>query len=122
MTSPRWLLVLIAILPLPLCAQDAPPAPDAALVERAGKIVAALELADPAQAARIRDVVAGQYAVLRPVHDARDAAIQAAKARPEKAAVDAATQAARDTAAARQAELHYAFLARLAVELSPDQV
>lgn len=124
MTSLRWLLVFIAVLPLPLRALDTSPAPDAALVERAEKIVAALDLTEPAQAARIRDVVAGQYAALRPVHDARDAAIQAARAKPgaDKTAADAAIQTARDTAAARQTELHYAFLARLAAELSPAQV
>ena len=124
MNSPRRLFVLLALLPLALRAGDAPPAPDATLVQRAEKIVAALDLADAAQATRVRDVVAGQYAALRPVHEARDAAIQAARSRADsdKAAAEAALQSARDTATARQTELHYAFLARLSAELSPAQV
>ena len=122
--TPRRLLALAVILALPLRAQDAASAPDAALVQRAEKIVAVLQLPDAAQAARIRDVVAGQYAALRPVHEARDAAIQAARERTDaaKALTEAAAQTARDTATARQCELHYAFLARLAAELSPAQV
>jgi Spy/CpxP family protein refolding chaperone len=122
--APRWLLLLLALVPSLLCAGEAPPALDAALVQRAEKIVASLQLAEPAQAARIRDLVAGQYAALRPVHEARDAVIKAARALPEgeKAAIDAAVNSARDTAAARQGELHYAFLARLSAELAPAQV
>lgn len=123
--SPR-LIPLLLLLVLPLRAQTAPPAPDPVLIERAEKIVAALDLPDAAQAARIRDVVANQYASLRPVHDARDAAIEAAKGKPDsaadKAAGDAAVKTARDIAAARQGELHYAFLARLSAELTPAQV
>ncbi len=123
--SPRWLLATAFLaLSLPVNAQDAAPSPDAALVQRAEKIVSALALPDAAQAARIRDVVAAQYAALRPVHDARDAAIQVARAQADtdKPASEAAVRAARDTATARQCELHYAFLARLAAELSAAQV
>ena len=128
MIRPRshWLLTA-ALLVLPFCAfgaPDAPPAPDAALVQRAEKIVAALSLSDTEKAARIRDVVASQYAALRPVHEARDAAIKAARAQAatDKTASEAAVAAARDTATARQTELHYAFLARLAAELDAAQV
>jgi hypothetical protein len=58
------------------------------------------------------------------VHEARDTALQAAAAIKEmdKAAHEAATRAARDTATARQTELHYAFIARLSVDLDPAQV
>jgi Spy/CpxP family protein refolding chaperone len=125
-TRSRRLLLFFAFLPFTLLARASAPAPDPALVERAEKIVAALNLADAAQAARVRDVVAGQYAALRPVHEARDAAIEVAKreAGPgaDKAATDAAIRTARDVAAARQGELHYAFLARLSAELAPEQV
>ena len=123
-SAPRWLLLLLALVPSMLRADDAPPAPDAALVQRAEKIVAQLQLADSVQAARVRDLVAAQYAALRPVHEARDAAIKVARALPEadKATIDAAVKTARDTATARQCELHYAFLARLATELSPAQI
>lgn len=122
--SPRWLLLLLALIPHLLRAEDTVPAIDAALVQRAEKIIAPLQLSDPAQAGRIRDLVAAQYAALRPVHEVRDAAIKAARALPEaeKTAADAAVKAARDTAAARQGELHYAFLARLSAELLPAQI
>jgi hypothetical protein len=121
MTIPtlRRLLALFVLLPIALSAQTPSPAPDAALVERADKIVAALALPDAAKAARVRDVVAGQYAALRVVHEARDSALAAARATAEtdKAAGETAVRVARDTATARQAELHYAFLARLSTEL-----
>lgn len=91
-------------------------APEPGLVQRAAKIVAALEIADPAQAERVRDIIARQYADLRPVHDARDAALKAAKDD------DAATQRARDEARARLSELHYAFLGRLGAELDPVRI
>lgn len=130
MIIPHARRLLTAALFLPLAflhaAPDGPPAPDSVLVERADKIVAALALPDAAQAARVRDVVANQYAALRPVHDARDAAIDAAKAKSDsaadKATADTAIKTAGDIAAARQGELHYAFLARISAELTPAQV
>lgn len=126
MTIPtlRRLLTLFVLLPIALSAQAPSPAPDAALVERAEKIVSALALPDTAKAARVRDVVAGQYAALRVVHEARDSALAAARATAEtdKAAGEAVVRVARDTATARQSELHYAFLARLSTELEPAQV
>ena len=126
MTAPflRRLLAFLVLFPLALRAQSPSPAPDAALVERAEKIVAALALPDAARASRIRDVVASQYTSLRAVHEARDIALQAARANAEtdKAASEAAVRAARDAATARQAELHYAFLARLATELDAAQI
>jgi hypothetical protein len=120
----RRILALLVLLPIALNAQAPSPAPDAGLLERAEKIVADLAIPDPAQAARVRDVVAEQYAALRVVHEARDTALQAAAAIKEtdKAAHEAATRAARDTATARQTELHYAFIARLSVDLDPAQV
>ncbi|HWA24030.1 MAG TPA: DUF3826 domain-containing protein [Lacunisphaera sp.] len=100
-------------------ATPAVPAPTPAQVQRAGKIADSLALADAAQAGRVRDLIANQYAALSAVHEVRDAALKAAK----DAGGDAfATQAAKDTATARQADLHYAFLATLAAELSPAQV
>lgn len=93
--------------------------PSPAQVQRAEKIAHSLALSDAAQAGRIRDLIAGQYAALASVHDARDAALKAAKDAGGNAS---AVQSARDTATARQADLHYAFLAKLAAELSPAQV
>lgn len=92
--------------------------PSEELIQRAEKIVAKLSLPSGEQHARIRDLVAQQYAALASIHDTRDEALKAAKA----AASEPAAQSARDTAAARQADLHYAFIARLSAELTPAQV
>jgi hypothetical protein len=97
----------------------APVAPSAELLRRADKIVAALGLSDPELTTRVRDLVAGQYAALSAIHDERDAAQKAAEA---GSVGPAAAQAARDRAASRQADLHYAFLARLSAELTPVQI
>lgn len=61
------LLLSLALLPL-LRAGDAPPPPPAELVQRADKIVAALRLDDAAKTTRVRDLIARQYAALRPIH------------------------------------------------------
>jgi len=118
----RRIILLAAVLVLPLRAGEE--APDPALVQRAEKIVSALQLPDPEQSSRIRDRVVAQYAALRPVHEARDAAIQAARSQPgaEKTAIEESVRAARDAATARQTEFHHAFLASLAAELEPDQI
>lgn len=92
--------------------------PSAELIQRSEKIVAQLSLASPDQHTRIRDLVAQQYADLAVIHENRDKALKAAKA----AANEPSFQSARDTASARQADLHFAFIARLSAELSPAQV
>jgi hypothetical protein len=102
----------------------ASPVPNAVQIQRAEKITAALRLDDPAKAARVRDLIARQYADLSVIHSARDAAIKAAK---EKGATDKtagmeAMKIARDTATAAQDKLHPEYLARLAVELTPAQI
>ncbi len=92
--------------------------------ERAAKIVANLGIADSNQAARVRDIIAEQYVALSGVHEVRDAAIQAAKARSAKdnAAVQAEIQTARGGARPKLDKLHRAFLAKLSAQLSPAQV
>lgn len=102
----------------------APPPPSAAQLQRAEKITATLDLPDAAKAARVRDLVANQYRDLSAIHDARDAAIKAAKesSATDKAAADAAVQQARATAQAAQSRLHSEYLARLAAELTPAQI
>lgn len=98
-----------------LLAQPAAPL-DPVLVQRAGKIVEGLSLADAAKAERVRDIIARQYSDLRPIHEARDAALQAARSD------EAATKRARTEAQARLSELHYAYLGRLAAELDAAQI
>lgn len=121
--------LLPALLALSLAAAAAapaaePPPPDATLVQRSARIVSTLGLDDSARAARVTDEIARQYEALRRVHDARDARLHAARQRPvtDKAAHEAELAAAHDQAAAQQAALHYAFLARLGTDLSPAQV
>jgi len=103
----------------PAATPAAPVAPSAELLRRADKIVAELGLSDPELTTRVRDLVAGQYAGLSAIHDERDAAQKAAEA---ASAGPASAQAARDRAASRQADLHYAFLARLSAELTAVQI
>lgn len=105
-------------------ADTASSVPNAVQIQRAEKIAAALKLDDPAKAARVRDLIAQQYADLSVIHSARDAAIKAAK---EKGATDKtagmeAMKIARDSATAAQDKLHPEYLARLAVELTPAQI
>ncbi len=95
---------------------------DTALIQRAEKIVAGLELSDPQTALRMRDIVADHYAALRKIHEARDSTVTQAEQIADQRERATAVQTARDTATARQAELHFAFTARLAAELTPVQV
>lgn len=99
-------------------------APSAVQKQRAEKIAGNLGLADAAQTARVRDLIARQYHELSLIHATRDAAIAAAKAQAgaDKAVVDAAIKQARSDAEAAQDRLHPAYLARLATELAPAQV
>lgn len=100
-------------------AAEPPATPSAIHVQRAEKIVTGLELTDPAQTVRVRDLIAGQYRDLSVVHDTRDAAVKAAKEAPGK---EATVESAKNTATVLMADLHYAYLAALSVELTPEQV
>ncbi len=117
-------LVLVLVLPLARAAGNPPAAspPDAALLQRAEKIVAPIVAGDPVQAARVRDIVAQQYTDLRRIHEARAGAFAVARRNSEPTAAALAVTAAQDQALARQAELHFAFLGRLAGELTPAQI
>ena len=87
--------------------------------ERAQKIVAKLGIEDEARATRARDIIARQYRDLSDIHARRDAGLAATsgdKSEVEKKAV------AKTDAEHEQFRLHYAFLAKLAVELTPSQV
>ncbi|HEX2860236.1 MAG TPA: DUF3826 domain-containing protein, partial [Lacunisphaera sp.] len=67
-------------------------------------------------------LVAGQYQALRVVHATRDNGLTLARELPDKAASEKTQAGIRDSATARQTQLHYAFVARLAAELTPAQV
>jgi hypothetical protein len=95
----------------------APSAEEAAYTEtinaRADKIVATLAIADAPKALRIRDQIAGQYRNLRTIHEERD---QLKKSAPSSAAAN------NDLIMAKLSQLHRAYVSRLSVELSPEQV
>jgi hypothetical protein len=92
--------------------------------ERAAKIVAVLDIDDDAKAARVRDVIAGQFRGLREIHDARDARIEEATKSPagDRTVAEAWIKVARDQSAVKVIDLHRQFVARLLAELSPEQV
>ncbi len=94
------------------------------ITQRADKIVATIGLKDPAKATRVRDVIVQQYRDLRQIHDNRDAQVKAAKDNnlADKATGAAAIKTAQDRAKTRLAFLHTDYLAKLAKELTPEQV
>ena len=107
----------VVLASLPANAADVPDAPaDRALVERAGKIVSNLELGDVDRVARVRGVVAQQYADLQRLQADAEAALAAA------GGDQVAQELAKAQSLVRTRELHYAFLGRLAAELTPAQV
>lgn len=116
------LLALTAALPLLVLAGDPPPPPAPALLERAGKIVAKLELADAAQNARLTEFIARHYEALALVHKIRDTGLSLAKQNPDPKAGERERHQAQDIAAGRLAAQHFAFVARLTAELTPAQV
>lgn len=118
----RSLLLALLLSPLAALADDQPPPPPPELVQRAGKIVAKLDLSDPAQATRLTELVARHYAALAVVHQSRDNALQLAQANPDKTAANQQAHQAREVATGRLATQHFAFIARLSAELTPAQV
>jgi hypothetical protein len=96
----------------------------AEIIKRADKIVAPLGIADDAAKARVRDLIADQYRRLRDVHAARDSRLEEVKGSHggDKSIAEAWTKVARDAASIQLSELHRRFVARLSVELTPEQV
>lgn len=101
------------------------PADDAAYrqvsLERAGKIVDTLGIADAARASRVRETIAQQYRDLRDIHDARDAQLAALEA-ADAADRESVSNAVRIESELKLFRLHYAFLGRLAAELTLEQI
>lgn len=100
-------------------------ADDAAYVqttnERADKIVAKLDVADAAKAARARDAIAQFYRDLHTIQAERDARIAAAKTKAKEER-DAETKAAKAEADEKRNAVHAKFLEQLSHELTPEQV
>lgn len=115
------LFILSLLVAGSLSAADVTPAPSPVQVQRAEKIAGSLNLTDAPKAARVRDIIARQYAELSVIHAVRDDALAAAKNGPagQKAAAEIA---AKEAAQAAQDRLHPEYLARLAAELTPAQI
>ena len=95
------------------------------VTERAGKIVAALQLPDSASFYRLRGVVAGQYEALNAVYAERDERLKQLKEQqpaPEKGVEDSVRKRIQEDVDTRVSRLHGAYLAKLATELNPRQV
>jgi Protein of unknown function (DUF3826) len=89
---------------------------------RVERIIATLALDDAAQAARVREVIRGQYRDLEEIHDARDAKIAQAQSPKDAVVAEAWRSVARNEAQFKLYALHRRFLARLEAELTPQQV
>ncbi len=94
------------------------------ITDRSDKIVAKLGITDSAKYKRVRAVIVDQYRAINDVHDARNAAVKAAKeqAGDDKAAAAAKTKAADDELAQKLSSMHTAYLAKLGAELPADKV
>jgi len=94
------------------------------ITKRADKIVATLGTADDEAKTRIRDLIVAQYRSLREIHGARDAKIAEVKhgQSADPSVAEAWVKTARDAANLKLADVHRRFVARLSVELSPEQV
>lgn len=124
---PRLRLLLSAVLLTSaqlVAAETDTVTPSPVQIQRAEKIAGNLSLADAAKITRVRDLIARQYAGLSAIHAVRDAALQSAKrlASTDKAAAETAAKEARANAEAAQQRLHGEYLARLAAELTPEQI
>jgi hypothetical protein len=84
-----------------------------AIEKRTADILEVLKLTDPAVSGRVHDTIIAQYRALRSWHDANDA--------PLKQARKTDTNAVADMRASLK-ELHDRFIAKLAADLSPEQV
>jgi uncharacterized protein DUF3826 len=94
------------------------------ITKRADKIVASLAIDDEAAKTRVRDLISNQYRNLRDIHAERDSRIGEVKKAnsADPAVAQAWVETARNAANLKLADLHRRFLARLSVELSPEQV
>jgi hypothetical protein len=93
------------------------------ITDRAEKIVAPLGIDDVAKRTRIREFVVNQYRGLRAIHDARDARLAQASTSPgDPAVAEAWRGVTQNEAELKLSRLHRRFVARLAAELTPEQV
>lgn len=94
------------------------------ITTRAEKIVAKLDISDAVKAARVTTLVADQYRDLNTLYTARDEQVKAIKEKlaSDKEAMASKTKSIEETTASAVATLHKSYLAKLATELSEDQI
>ena len=107
----------------PLMAADSAPDTYAATAaQRALKISASLALTDPGHLARVRTLIAQQYLDLQALQAWRDQGLASAKQQPDKVKIASSVAELTTSYAGKLASLHRSYLARLAVELTPEQI
>jgi hypothetical protein len=84
------------------------------LTRRTDKIISVMSIKDTTRYLRVRDIIITQYYELSKIHDDRDSMLAGAE--------ESEYEYFRNMAGARLCRLHAAYLARLAVELSPGQI
>jgi hypothetical protein len=95
------------------------------ITERSGKIVATLGLPDSASFYRVRTIVTGQYRSLNAVYTERDESLKQLKALqpvPDKNTFDSLKATIQQNVDAKIAQLHSAYLSKLATELNQQQI
>jgi hypothetical protein len=90
--------------------------------QRALKISNSLALTDPAHSARVGALIARQYIDLNALQAARERDIKSINSNLDKAPVGSALVDHNAAFEAKVASLHRAYLARLAMELTPEQI
>lgn len=94
------------------------------VTQRAGKIVASMNLSNTTVSTEVRDIIAQQYQDLNKIQVEREAQVKAAKEelKGNKPALDARLQGIEDAANKKLDVLHQAYLAKLSAKLNPAQV
>lgn len=94
------------------------------ITQRADKIVAPINITDPAKATRVRNIIVQQYRDLNEIHESRDIQVKAAKeeAGTDKKAAEASVANIEAKSDKKLKKLHKKYITKLATELSPEQV
>src|SRR5688572_6333464 len=122
-TLPLLVTAILAVTSLQAADSSTDPEVVRITTERAEKIIARLGIADEEKADRVREIIARQYRDLSDIHAKRDASLKAiSQLSADESRIETDKQSAKREAELEQFRLHYAFLAKLAVDLTPSQV
>ncbi|MCD0489338.1 DUF3826 domain-containing protein [Pedobacter sp. MC2016-14] len=94
------------------------------ITERAGKIVAKMDLADTVKAAKVTVIIRDQYSNLNDIYDERNANIKEIKSKNEgdKVAIENALKEQNVEVDKKLNKLHKKYLAKLSKQLSDEQI